>query len=78
MPMARSPKLAEARRHALLDGPTQPESLASPSELVAVELAFWESVGESDNPAMYEAYLEKYAGGTFAALANARLTELRP
>jgi adenylate cyclase len=71
-------KLAEARRHALLDGPTQPEPLASPSELVAVELAFWESVRESDNPAMYDAYLEKYAGGAFAALANARLAELRP
>jgi adenylate cyclase len=71
-------KLAEARRDALLEGPTQPEPLASPAELIAVELAFWESVRESDNPAMYEAYLEKYAEGEFAALANARLAELRP
>lgn len=43
-----------------------------------MELAFWESVRESDNPAMYEAYLEKYTEGAFAALAKARLDELRP
>jgi class 3 adenylate cyclase len=71
-------KLAEARRQALLEGTTQPEPSASPAELVALELAFWESVRESDNPAMYEAYLEKYAEGAFAALPKARLDELRP
>jgi class 3 adenylate cyclase len=71
-------KLAEARRHALQEGTTQPEPSPSPAELVALELAFWESVRESDNPAMYEAYLEKYAEGAFAALAKARLDELRP
>jgi class 3 adenylate cyclase len=70
--------LAEARRHALLEGTTQPGPTTSPAELVAVELAFWESVRESDNPTMYEAYLEKYAEGAFAALAKARLDELRP
>ena len=71
-------KLAEARQHALLEGTTQPEPSASPAELVAVELAFWESVRGSDNPVMFEAYLEKYAEGAFAALAKARLDELRP
>ena len=71
-------KLAEARRQALLQGTTSPEPSASPAELVAVELAFWESVRESDNPAMYEAYLEKYPEGAFAPLAKARLDELRP
>jgi hypothetical protein len=30
------------------------------------------------HPAMYEAYLEKYSEGAFAALAKARLDELRP
>jgi adenylate cyclase len=71
-------KLAEARRQALRAGTTPPEPSATPAELVAVELAFWESVRESDNPAMYEAYLERYAEGAFAALAKARLDELRP
>ena len=71
-------KLAEARRQALRAGTPPPEPSATPAELVAVELAFWESVRESDNPAMYEAYLERYAEGAFAALAKARLDELRP
>jgi adenylate cyclase len=71
-------KLAEAHRHALLEGTTQPGLSTSPAELVAVELAFWESVRESYNPAMYEAYLEKYGEGAFAALVKARLDELRP
>jgi adenylate cyclase len=41
-----------------------------------VELAFWESVRESDNPASLRAYLEKYPQGEFKALAEIRLGEL--
>ena len=41
-----------------------------------VELAFWESVRESDNPATLQAYLEKYPEGEFKALAEIRLMEL--
>jgi class 3 adenylate cyclase len=43
----------------------------------AVELAFWESVKASDNPALHEAYLEKYPNGEFVLLARAKLDELR-
>ena len=39
----------------------------------AVELSFWESVRASDNPDMYEAYLEKYPNGEFVPLAKVRL-----
>jgi adenylate cyclase len=42
-----------------------------------VELAFWESVRESDNPASLQAYLEKYPEGDFKALAEIRLGELK-
>jgi hypothetical protein len=42
----------------------------------AVELSFWESVRVSDNPDMYEAYLEKYPNGEFVPLAKVRLEEL--
>src|SRR3954470_9307021 len=42
----------------------------------AIELAFWETVKNSTNPDMYEAYLEKYPDGEFAILAKAKLTEL--
>jgi adenylate cyclase len=41
-----------------------------------VELAFWESVRDSDNPAALQAYLEKYPEGEFKALAEIRLGEL--
>lgn len=41
-----------------------------------VELAFWESVRKSDNPASLQAYLEKYPEGDFKALAEIRLAEL--
>lgn len=41
-----------------------------------VELAFWESVRESDNPEALSAYLEKYPNGEFRSLAEIRLKEL--
>jgi adenylate cyclase len=41
-----------------------------------VELSFWDSVRESDNPAMLQAYLDKYPDGEFKALAEIRLGEL--
>jgi adenylate cyclase len=43
-----------------------------------IELSFWESVRESDNPALVQAYLEKYPNGEFTALARIRIDELRP
>jgi hypothetical protein len=36
------------------------------------ELAFWESIKESSDPAEFAAYLERYPGGTFTALAESR------
>ena len=69
--------LAEARRQALLQEPEAPPSPApADSDAVAVELAFWDTVKDSDNPAMYEAYLKGYPDGAFAALAKLRLDEL--
>ena len=41
-----------------------------------VELAFWESVRESDNPASIKAYLQKYPKGEFSPLAEIRIGEL--
>jgi hypothetical protein len=42
------------------------------------EALFWESIKDSTNPAMFEAYLKQYPGGVFAGLARAKLAELRP
>jgi hypothetical protein len=70
--------LAEAWRQALIEEQRTPSEPTPPDpELVAVELAFWDTVKDSDNPAMYEAYLEQYPEGAFAALAKVRLSELR-
>ena len=43
-----------------------------------IELSFWESVRASDNPALVQAYLEKYPNGEFSALARIRVDELTP
>jgi adenylate cyclase len=48
---------------------------ASPSE--AVELTFWESVRDTDDPHLLAAYLEKFPEGEFAVIAQARLATLR-
>jgi hypothetical protein len=41
-----------------------------------VELLFWESVRNSDNPSSLQAYMEKYPEGEFKSLAEIRLVEL--
>ena len=67
--------LAEARRRALLiEDATTTAVVPPPSD--EVELAFWDTVKNSDNPAMYKAYLERYPVGAFAALAEVRLEEI--
>ena len=43
---------------------------------VEIELAFWNSVKDSDDKAMFEAYLEKYPEGEFRSLAEIRITRL--
>jgi class 3 adenylate cyclase len=70
--------LAETRRQALLAEPASPaaDAAAADPEVSAVELTFWDSVKDSANPDMYAAYLDRYPGGAFAALAKVRLEEL--
>jgi adenylate cyclase len=53
------------------------EPATTDPDLVAVELAFWDTVKDRDNPAMYEAYLVRYPDGAFAALAKVRLSEMQ-
>ena len=42
-----------------------------------MELAFWNSVKDSDEAAMFGAYLKKYPDGLFAELAQLRLQGLK-
>jgi adenylate cyclase len=53
----------------------KPDASAVPAD-TAVELSFWDTVKGSDNPALYQAYLEKYPDGNFVLLAKAKLEEL--
>ena len=48
----------------------------TPAKDQSVELAFWDSVADSEDPSMFEAYLEKYPEGEFAAIAQLRLKTL--
>ncbi len=49
---------------------TKKEGGASSEE---VELAYWNSIANSNNPADFESYLSQYPSGKFAALANNKL-----
>lgn len=42
----------------------------------AIELAFWDTVKNTDDPLMYQAYLEQYPGGAFVSLARVKLKML--
>jgi hypothetical protein len=59
-----------------------PAPAAPSSPLVAssagVEIMFWESIRQSSNPADFQAYLEQYPQGKFAALARNRLVTQAP
>ena len=51
---------------------------ASATSLVQQETVFWESIRESSDPAVFEAYLRQYPAGAFRVLATTRLSALRP
>jgi uncharacterized caspase-like protein len=40
------------------------------------ESLFWESIKDSNNATLYQAYLKQYPGGTFSAIAEARIADL--
>ncbi len=51
---------------------------ASAADDNAVEIAFWNSIKDDENPATFEAYLSRFPGGAFAELARIRRQELGP
>ena len=53
----------------------EPQKPLDPAE-VEIELAFWNSVKDSDQRAMFEAYLEKYPEGEFRSLAEISIARL--
>ena len=61
----------------LADAGSGNASAAPPPATAEQENLFWQSVMNSTNPAMFEAYLAQFPSGVFRALAEARLAELR-
>jgi class 3 adenylate cyclase len=49
---------------------------AEGSDEVKLEITYWESVKDAEDPSMFRAYLEKYPNGHFKELAETRLEQL--
>jgi hypothetical protein len=57
--------------------PSTPASLEAPAKPDAtIEITFWNSIKDSNNPGAFRSYLEQYPSGAFAAIARLRLQEL--
>jgi formylglycine-generating enzyme required for sulfatase activity len=54
-----------------------PPAPAPGGDSKAVELAYWTSIANSSNPAMFQSYLKRFPNGEFADLAAAKLEELK-
>lgn len=54
--------------------PTVPKTQQS---VIDKDMIFWQSIQNSDNPDLFEAYLEKFPNGTFVPLAKIKITELK-
>ncbi len=48
-----------------------------PVQAVDKEVVFWQSIQDSNSQAQFQAYLDQYPNGTFAALARTRIEELK-
>jgi adenylate cyclase len=70
--------LAWARLESLENGEaivTAPPVAAEVSPKM-IELAYWDTVKDSGDPGMFQAYLDKYPRGEFAQLARAKIAEI--
>ncbi len=68
--------LARTRRDAAA-APGRPAIAAVEDVVDPLDLAFWESVKDSERPEELQAYLDQHPNGHFAGLARARLPSLR-
>ncbi len=55
----------------------EPLPLSSAERSLEIELTYWNSIKDSENPALFEAYLTEHPEGSFRTLANIKLQELR-
>lgn len=68
-------RLKELDAAAAAPRPAKPGAPSSNGDSI-VEIAFWNSVKDSEDPALYEAYLQQYPGGNFAAIARIKFKQL--
>jgi len=54
-----------------------PAAPAAPSADKSVEVAYWNSIASSSNPALFQSYLKRFPNGDFTELAEAKLAELQ-
>ena len=57
--------------------PNQPPPAQPAAAAPSGEVEFWRSVRDSDNAALFEAYLSRYPNGEFAVIARVKLDELK-
>jgi adenylate cyclase len=50
---------------------------SDPESSLDVELTFWNSIRDSENPEMFSAYLDKFPNGQFKSVAEIRIEELK-
>jgi uncharacterized caspase-like protein len=61
-----------------LENPAKPTESRSASDSGATELAFWNSIKNSNDPEDFKDYLSKYPGGQFSGVARRRIVALVP
>jgi hypothetical protein len=74
------PKKAAPTQAATRPNSGDATSLAQPAlvDPLTVEIAFWDSIKNSSDPADFRAYLDKYPAGQFSALAKNKLDRFAP
>jgi hypothetical protein len=56
---------------------TVPAAVNLPKSTIDKEMLFWQSIQDSDNPALFEAYIEAFPDGVFAPIAKAKVIALK-
>lgn len=71
---------SQARSSASAEAASKTKHLEAATALHAatIETTFWQSIKDSRDPTEFEAYLERYPAGHFAALARNRIIALKP
>lgn len=75
-PKGQYAELAEASIKKLKGAPSSAVQRGAASDATAIELALWETVSDSDQPAEYREYLRQFPNGRFAAIAKSRILAL--